>query len=189
MVPEAIKFKLDKSASLLFQHGRLNGSDPLLPALFLGSHYDTVLDAGRLVSMAGFLFCSIQWNLCPAIHRYDGPLGIITAIAAVKMAVVSKLGEEQEASWASGEDVDIVVPPSEASGVLKRTVHIVAFTDEEGVRFQSTFLGSRALVRGLAFCLSEVNDLTLCLSPYSSGWHTHQVWHAGGSGQVWALSV
>ena len=30
-------------------HGRLNGSDPSLPALFLGSHYDTVLDAGRLV--------------------------------------------------------------------------------------------------------------------------------------------
>lgn len=28
-------------------HGRLNGSDPTLPALFIGSHYDTVLDAGR----------------------------------------------------------------------------------------------------------------------------------------------
>ena len=28
-------------------HGRLNGSDPSLPALILGSHYDTVLDAGR----------------------------------------------------------------------------------------------------------------------------------------------
>ena len=46
-----------------------------------------------------------------------------------------------------GDDIDIAVSAADAAGVLKRTVHIVAFADEEGVRFQSTFLGSRALVR------------------------------------------
>ena len=28
-------------------HGRVNGSDPLQPELLVGSHYDTVLDAGK----------------------------------------------------------------------------------------------------------------------------------------------
>ncbi len=32
-------------------HGRLNGSEPALPALLMGSHYDTVLDAGRCVGV------------------------------------------------------------------------------------------------------------------------------------------
>ena len=41
--------------------GRYEGERPGLPALMLGSHYDTVRDAGR----------------------WDGPLGVITAIACV----------------------------------------------------------------------------------------------------------
>lgn len=28
-------------------HGRINGSDPTLAAILIGSHYDTVLDAGK----------------------------------------------------------------------------------------------------------------------------------------------
>ncbi len=28
-------------------HGRVNGSDPDLPCLLIGSHYDTVRDAGK----------------------------------------------------------------------------------------------------------------------------------------------
>lgn len=28
-------------------HGQLQGSDPSLPLLVIGSHYDTVLDAGK----------------------------------------------------------------------------------------------------------------------------------------------
>ena len=80
--------------------------------------------------------------------RYDGPLGIITAIAAIKMAVFSKLGESAPSS-AEASHADVIVPSSHAAGLLERTVHIVAFTDEEGVRFQSTFLGSRTLVGDL----------------------------------------
>ena len=80
------------------------------------------------------------------LSRYDGPLGIITAIAAIKMAVVSNLGLWPEVHAPVDVNDEIVVS-AEASGSLERTVHIVAFADEEGVRFQSTFLGSRALVR------------------------------------------
>src|SRR5436190_20006865 len=41
--------------------GRYEGDRPALPCLMLGSHYDTVRDAGK----------------------WDGPLGVITAIACV----------------------------------------------------------------------------------------------------------
>ena len=41
----------------------------------------------------------------------------------------------------------VSVPPSATRGLLRQPVHVVAFADEEGVRFHSTFLGSRALVR------------------------------------------
>ena len=43
-------------------HGRLQALHPEAPALLMGSHYDTVIDAGR----------------------FDGALGIAVAIAAVK---------------------------------------------------------------------------------------------------------
>ena len=51
-------------------HGRLKAVDPKAPAMLMGSHYDTVIDAGR----------------------FDGPLGILVAIAAVKALHV-------EVSW------------------------------------------------------------------------------------------
>ncbi|HZZ63487.1 MAG TPA: allantoate amidohydrolase [Roseiarcus sp.] len=68
------------------------------PALMLGSHIDTVRDAGR----------------------YDGNYGALAALAVV------------EALAARGER-------------LEHAVEIVAFGDEEGVRFRSTLTGSRAL--------------------------------------------
>jgi peptide subunit release factor 1 (eRF1) len=79
------------------------------------------------------------------------------------MAVASRL-EQQVASSTTDEmnlilvkgEEDIVVPALRAAGLLKRTVHVVAFTDEEGVRFQSTFLGSRAVVRSLSVHLDLV---------------------------------
>lgn len=64
----------------------------------LGSHLDTVRNAGK----------------------YDGPLGVLTAIAAVELL--------------------------RARGVkLPFHLEIVGFSDEEGVRYHSTYLGSRAL--------------------------------------------
>ncbi|XP_024392183.1 allantoate deiminase 2 [Physcomitrium patens] len=81
-------------------HGRSDGANATAPALLLGSHMDTVIDAGR----------------------YDGALGIVTAIAAVKvLKVEGKLHQ------------------------FPRPIEIIAFSDEEGIRFQTTFLGSSAV--------------------------------------------
>jgi allantoate deiminase len=78
--------------------GRYEGDRPGLPCLMLGSHYDTVRDAGK----------------------WDGPLGVITAIACV--ADLNRRGMR-----------------------LPFAVEVVGFADEEGVRFASTLLGSRAV--------------------------------------------
>ncbi|TFC87084.1 allantoate amidohydrolase [Cryobacterium sp. TMT4-31] len=80
------------------QCGRLEGATPGLPALLLGSHLDTVPSAGR----------------------YDGILGVLTAIAVV------------ERINADGRS-------------LPFALEVVAFGDEEGTRFGTALLGSRAL--------------------------------------------
>lgn len=78
--------------------GRYEGEVAGLPCLMLGSHYDTVRDAGK----------------------WDGPLGLITAIFCV--ADLHKRGRR-----------------------LPFAVEVTGFADEEGVRFASTLLGSRAV--------------------------------------------
>ncbi|HET7888582.1 MAG TPA: allantoate amidohydrolase, partial [Bradyrhizobium sp.] len=78
--------------------GRYEGERAGLPCLMLGSHYDTVRDAGK----------------------WDGPLGVITAISCV--ADLNKRARR-----------------------LPFAIEVVAFADEEGVRFSSTLLGSRAV--------------------------------------------
>jgi len=78
--------------------GRYEGDRPGLPCLMLGSHYDTVRDAGK----------------------WDGPLGLLTAISCV--ADLNRRGQR-----------------------LPFSVEVVGFADEEGVRFASTLLGSRAV--------------------------------------------
>jgi allantoate deiminase len=76
--------------------GRRAGGRPDAPTLLLGSHLDSVRDAGR----------------------YDGPLGVLVALAAV-----ADLG----------------------SAPLPFALEVVAFADEEGLRFRTHFLGSRVL--------------------------------------------
>lgn len=78
--------------------GRYEGETPGLPCLMLGSHYDTVRDAGK----------------------WDGPLGLITAIACV--ADLNRRGRR-----------------------FPFAIEVTGFADEEGVRFASTLLGSRAV--------------------------------------------
>ncbi|HZE53337.1 MAG TPA: allantoate amidohydrolase [Bradyrhizobium sp.] len=78
--------------------GRYEGERPGLPCLMLGSHYDTVRDAGK----------------------WDGPLGLLTAIACV--ANLHQRGRR-----------------------LPFAIEVTGFADEEGVRFASTLLGSRAV--------------------------------------------
>jgi allantoate deiminase len=78
--------------------GRLEGSDPDAGTLLLGSHLDSVRDAGA----------------------FDGPLGVLGAVACVE-----RLRDGG------------VRPPF--------AVEVLAFADEEGLRFGVPYLGSRAL--------------------------------------------
>ena len=87
--------RIDASGNVV---ARYEGKRKDAPALMLGSHIDTVRDAGR----------------------YDGNYGSLAALAVV------------EALRARGERLD-------------HAVEIVAFGDEEGVRFRTTLTGSRAL--------------------------------------------
>ena len=82
--------------------GRYEGARPGLPCLMLGSHLDTVRDAGK----------------------YDGMLGVITALECVHS--LNARGRK-----------------------LPFAVEVVGFGDEEGVRFGTTMLGSRAVAGGL----------------------------------------
>lgn len=78
--------------------GRLESAHPSAKTFLMGSHLDTVRDAGR----------------------YDGALGVIVALASLEELI--------------------------ARGVrLPFHVEVIAFSDEEGVRFQSTYLGSKAI--------------------------------------------
>lgn len=53
-------------------HGRVKSTNPGARTVIIGSHYDTVIDAGK----------------------FDGALGIIVGIAAVKALIVAKLAEQ-----------------------------------------------------------------------------------------------
>jgi allantoate deiminase len=78
--------------------GRYRGQDPGPRTLMLGSHIDTVRDAGR----------------------FDGALGVVTAIEVVGAA--AKAGRRYPFA-----------------------IEVIAFGDEEGVRFPSTLSGAKAL--------------------------------------------
>jgi allantoate deiminase len=93
--------------------GRYEGERPGLPCLMLGSHYDTVRDAGR----------------------WDGPLGLITAISCV--ADLHKRGRR-----------------------FPFAIEVTGFADEEGVRFASTLLGSRAVAGTFDESVLGVKDET-----------------------------
>lgn len=78
--------------------GRYEGERSGLPCLMLGSHLDTVRDAGK----------------------YDGMLGVVAAIECV--------------AGLSARDLR-----------LPFALEVIGFADEEGVRFNATLLGSRAV--------------------------------------------
>lgn len=77
--------------------GRYEGTDPGVGTLLLGSHLDSVRDAGR----------------------FDGPLGVLVALACVER--LHRTGRR-----------------------LPFAVEVIAFTEEEGLRFRP-FLGSSAI--------------------------------------------
>ncbi len=90
-----LKVREDAAFNLL---GRWDSAQRGAKTLLIGSHLDTVRDAGK----------------------YDGPLGVLTAIAAVQSL-------------------------RERGVQLPFNLEVAGFSDEEGVRYQTTYLGSRAL--------------------------------------------
>jgi allantoate deiminase len=91
--------------------GRYEGERPGLPCLMLGSHLDTVRDAGK----------------------YDGMLGVITAIECVGLL-------------------------NTQNRKLPFAIEVLGFGDEEGVRFGTTLLGSRAIAGTLDPQVLEAKD-------------------------------
>lgn len=95
MEEAGMSVRVDAAATVV---GRYEAATQGAPTLLLGSHIDTVRNAGR----------------------YDGNLGVVTAISAVKAL-------------------------HEAGQRLPFAVEVLAFGDEEGVRFPVTLTGARAL--------------------------------------------
>jgi allantoate deiminase len=95
MAEAGMAVRVDAALNLV---GSLPGSDPDAGTLLLGSHLDTVRDAGA----------------------FDGPLGVIAAIECVERL------RAQEVS-------------------LPFSVDVLGFSDEEGLRFGTAYLGSRAV--------------------------------------------
>jgi len=77
--------------------GRYEGTTPVAKTLILGSHLDSVRDAGR----------------------YDGPLGVLAALACAEH--LHRAGRR-----------------------LPFALEVIAFTDEEGLRFRTSYVGSSA---------------------------------------------
>ncbi len=100
--------RIDATGSVV---GRYEGLTTDAPALLLGSHIDTVRNAGK----------------------FDGNLGVITAIALVDRLNAAKTR-------------------------LPYAIEVIAFGDEEGVRFTSTLGGSRALAGAFDPAILEERD-------------------------------
>jgi allantoate deiminase len=91
--------------------GRYAGTGASTCTLILGSHLDSVRDAGK----------------------FDGPLGVLTALACV------------ERLHRSGRR-------------LPFAVEVIAFTDEEGLRFHTSYLGSSAIAGTFNQAWLDVRD-------------------------------
>ena len=102
-----LKVRVDPVGNLI---GRLQCPDPRAKTLLLGSHLDTVRDAGK----------------------YDGPLGVLLPIVA--------LGELKRRGVS-----------------LSFHVEVLGFSEEEGVRFASAYLGSEGYSGKLT-----AKDLAMC---------------------------
>ncbi len=105
--------------------GRYAALTPDAPAILLGSHLDSVRNAGR----------------------YDGPLGVLTAIETV--------------SWLNQHHIRLPV-----------AIEIIGFADEEGTRFGITLLGSKGITgRWPASWVShpDANGITVAQAMQSCG--------------------
>ncbi len=98
--------------------GRAGGSSvprriqrPHSQVFMIGSHLDTVIDAGK----------------------YDGPLGVLLGLGVAELL-------------------------NESGIKLPFALEVIGFCEEEGVRFNTPFLGSRAVAGAFAAELLELTD-------------------------------
>ena len=106
MQEAGLSVRVDAVGNLI---GRYRAALAGMPTLLIGSHLDTVPNAGR----------------------YDGPLGVLLGLALAQALDGRKLGLGLE---------------------------IVGFSEEEGVRFRTPFLGSHALAGSFEPGLLELSD-------------------------------
>lgn len=108
MTEAGMAVRLDPAATLI---GRYEGTRPGLPAVLIGSHIDTVRNAGR----------------------YDGNFGVLAGVQAV--AELNHRGVR-----------------------LPFAIEVLAFGDEEGVRFPVALTGSRAIAGTVGPGAFDVTD-------------------------------
>ena len=108
MAEAGMAVRVDAAGNLV---GHMPGSDPVAGTLLLGSHLDTVRDAGA----------------------FDGPLGVLAAIECVERLRGRELS-------------------------LPFAVDVIGFSDEEGLRFGTAYLGSRAVAGTLDAATLETSD-------------------------------
>ena len=106
MEPLGVKMKIDAAGNL---RGVYPAAQPNAPRLLIGSHLDTVPNAGA----------------------YDGILGVVLAVVLLEELKGRK---------------------------LPFAIDVLGFSEEEGVRFGTPFIGSRALVGRLDQQLLDVRD-------------------------------
>ena len=114
MAEAGMAVRVDAAGNLV---GHLPGSEPGAGTLLLGSHLDTVRDAGA----------------------FDGSLGVLAAVACV-----ARLRAE-----------DVTLPFA---------LDVLGFSDEEGLRYGTAYLGSRAVAGTFdrtALELSDEDDVTV----------------------------
>jgi allantoate deiminase len=108
MTAAGLEVRVDQAGNLV---GSLEGTDPAAGTLLLGSHLDSVRDAGA----------------------FDGPLGVLAAIACVERL--------------------------RAEGTrLPFAIDVLGFSDEEGLRYGTAYLGSRAVAGSFDSALLELVD-------------------------------
>ena len=93
--------------------GRLTSSNAKAKTLVIGSHIDTVVNAGK----------------------FDGPLGVIIGLDVVEQLIQSKQP-------------------------LPFHIELIGFSDEEGVRFHSTYLGSKVVAGSFDLSILKKKDAT-----------------------------
>lgn len=108
MAAAGLQVRVDAAGNLV---GRLAGTDAEAGTLLLGSHLDTVRDAGA----------------------FDGPLGVLAAVACVERL------------------------RAEATR-LPFAIDVLGFSDEEGLRYGTAYLGSRAVAGSFEPGLLELVD-------------------------------